>query len=663
MNKPKLPHCSQFLLLCILCLTLSACANAGSAGTRIDGVDVSQEIDEYLSDFVECYTSDVVEEAEPSMIIQTRDISVDGREGLLVEYTDRSGRLWRYELSFYGNTENTIINYYFCDHFVWIHRQHNHYSSTVLSADYPDVLYTEDESWILMGEEVYLFRDGSRLERMEELPELPLPDELTAAGENSALAYGREADLHMIRGEYAQAVETLQTGVDVTGDKWLAERLDYLRANLVLAKVERYKDGKFLQEMSYLYEYDAHGNETKNLYYSQRGHLWSGWEREYGPQGEELKYTCYEKGGVSYWEEYGYDQDGKMLWHTRCRGETAEEYQAAYREEYEYDERGNVAEYRYYREDGELILREEYKYDDAGRRVWELRKFDDGGTRYSDEYEYDSFGNVIERISYDADGEIYFREQQEYDEVGNQTKSLLYGGDGELGSWEEWQYDEAGKITKYAVYNEGESIDYWREYEYDRLGREIRRTEYNGDGKIYCLQERVYAADGSSARETYYGENGIEHWKESEYDQQGNMIRSAFYDSDGSPGSWWEREYDENGVMRKSVSYRRDGSVESWYEYNAAGHATREVLYDADENLLKWDEYQYDQYGHCVHIDCFDEDGELIKQEDKCYDALGNLVSHSFWTPDSETTYTHVNEYRLMGTWQRRKQGIGEVDD
>lgn len=675
-------------LLCGICIALSACAGAGSTGAKIGGVDVSQEIDEYLNDFVGLYTSNVIEETEPAVIIEERDYPADSDNGaLLVEYTDRSGRLLRYELCFYGETGNTVINYYFCEHFIWVHRQKNHYSSAVLDADYPDILYSEDENWILMDEDVYLLHDDKTLEKTDgELPGIPLPEELAAVagetagvGERPAKAYGREADLSMMRGEYAMAAETLRDGADVTGDARLADRLGYLRENLVLVKVARYKGRQFLQEMSYRYEYDDLGNETKNLYYSRKGQILSGWEREYDPKGNPVKSVCYDKGEITYWEEYGYDQDQNLLCYAR-RGEKREKYQ-----EHEYDENGNRTKTReyYYNEDGDLNNWCEYEYDAAGNLAREVRKFEfregDEIDRYHEEYEYDSAGNTTKHTSYDEDGEIGYREEYErdeaghtikyvdygrdekildwveyeYDEAGHEIKWVRYEGAGRISDWAEWKYNEAGSLMRYFLYSGEKSIAHWREYEYDAQGREVKSVVYNEEGKISCLIENSYGTDRSNSKEIYYDDEGVKYRRESEYDKAGHLVLFAYFDRDSSLRSRWEREYDENGVMRKDIRYNKDENIYFWYEYNEAGHATKELNYKTDGSLEKWCEYQYDQSGNCVHIDSFKEDGVVNHREDKSYDALGNLTRHTIWTPDGETVYTHTNKYRLKGTWQR----------
>ncbi len=107
MKRAKLWKC--IFLFCGICLALSSCGGTAGTGTKstgmeIGGVDVSQEMEEYINHFVSLYTSDAMDsgdetgKAEPEVIIEERDfhralpwaLPLDGDNGaLLVEYSDR----------------------------------------------------------------------------------------------------------------------------------------------------------------------------------------------------------------------------------------------------------------------------------------------------------------------------------------------------------------------------------------------------------------------------------------------------------------------------------------------------------------------------------------------------------------------------------------------
>ena len=144
----------------------------------IDAMGISQEIDNYVKDFIELYTSNTFDDTMPTMIIEEKDIP-DNIENVtsFIVYSDLSGKRLRYKLNYYGETGNQVINYYLCESFVWISRQSNYYSSWILTVGYSDVLYSQIDNWIIMGETVYKIHDNGELEEMEETQlEVPLPE-------------------------------------------------------------------------------------------------------------------------------------------------------------------------------------------------------------------------------------------------------------------------------------------------------------------------------------------------------------------------------------------------------------------------------------------------------------------------------------------------------
>ena len=151
---------------------------AASQAVDIDAIDISQEIDNYVKGFIELYTSIAFDDTMPTMIIEEKDVpdNIEDADSFMV-YSDLSGKRLRYKLNYYGETGNQVINYYLCENFVWISRQSNYYSSWILTAGYSDVLYSQIDNWIIMGETVYKIQDNGELEEMEETQlEVPLPE-------------------------------------------------------------------------------------------------------------------------------------------------------------------------------------------------------------------------------------------------------------------------------------------------------------------------------------------------------------------------------------------------------------------------------------------------------------------------------------------------------
>ena len=131
----------------------------------------NREIDTYLQDFVDLYTSNALEDTENQLIIEEREFLADnGNSADIIKYSDLSGNCLRYELHYYGETGNRTVNYYMCEDFYWINDQRNHYSSWIYHPEYSNVLYSEVANWIVMYGTVYSMHDSGELEKMQEAP-------------------------------------------------------------------------------------------------------------------------------------------------------------------------------------------------------------------------------------------------------------------------------------------------------------------------------------------------------------------------------------------------------------------------------------------------------------------------------------------------------------
>ena len=153
-----------------------------------ESLDILREIEEYRSRFIELYSSNALSDefpdVEPEMIIEEHDFPSDSSEGAsLTVYSSLWGKHLRYELHYYGETGNSVINYYLCKNFVWVSRQNNYYSSQTLSAEYSDVLYSTIENWIITDEAAYIMHDNGELEETDRARlenEIYMPDEVAA---------------------------------------------------------------------------------------------------------------------------------------------------------------------------------------------------------------------------------------------------------------------------------------------------------------------------------------------------------------------------------------------------------------------------------------------------------------------------------------------------
>ena len=143
----------------------------------LDAMAISNEIDHYIENFIDLYTSNTLGDTAPVMVIEEQNFPSDNDNGAsLTVYSDLSGKRLRYELRYYGETGNQVINYYLCEDFVWISRQSNYYSSWILADGDSDILYSEIDNWVIVGETLYIMHDNGGLEETEITQlEVPLP--------------------------------------------------------------------------------------------------------------------------------------------------------------------------------------------------------------------------------------------------------------------------------------------------------------------------------------------------------------------------------------------------------------------------------------------------------------------------------------------------------
>ena len=156
--------------------------------------DITREIDEYIRHFIGLYTSNYLDDTAPAMVVWGQEFPGDNEnEASLTVYSDLSGNHLRYELHYYGETGNQIINYYLCENFVWVSSRYNCYSSWMLSAGDSNILYSEIDNWIIMGETVYIMHDNGELEETDK-PRLgiPMPEEIA---ESTSYSYTKIGDV------------------------------------------------------------------------------------------------------------------------------------------------------------------------------------------------------------------------------------------------------------------------------------------------------------------------------------------------------------------------------------------------------------------------------------------------------------------------------------
>lgn len=72
--------------------------------------------------FINLYSTNAMNNSDSSMRIEEfeTELGNDGSVATLVKYLDNENRCLRYRVELYGETMNTVINYYLCEKFVLI---------------------------------------------------------------------------------------------------------------------------------------------------------------------------------------------------------------------------------------------------------------------------------------------------------------------------------------------------------------------------------------------------------------------------------------------------------------------------------------------------------------------------------------------------------------
>ncbi|MBP3475833.1 MAG: hypothetical protein J6K48_05895 [Lachnospiraceae bacterium] len=140
-----------------------------------------EEIEAYQNKYISLYTSNVETDSTAFVRTEKEEVTLDDSGSIadVTKYYDAATDVClRYEVSVYGETMNMVINYYFCDHFIWVSRLQNHYGSWILSKG-QDVFWSEVGNWVIEDGAVYRIYDNHEWEQIEQSEiDIPLMDEV-----------------------------------------------------------------------------------------------------------------------------------------------------------------------------------------------------------------------------------------------------------------------------------------------------------------------------------------------------------------------------------------------------------------------------------------------------------------------------------------------------
>ncbi|MCM1253272.1 MAG: hypothetical protein NC321_10660 [Clostridium sp.] len=235
--------------------------------------------------------------------------------------------------------------------------------------------------------------------------------------------------------------------------------------------------------------------------------------------------------------------------------------------------------------------------------------------------------------------------ESEYREDGQLSAWIDYSRDGSVARWREYRYDEAGNLIESTEYNISGNITNKWTYAYDEEGNIIEEAKYL-DGKLYSRYECEYEYLEAGKRKKWveYSYEDIFSYGEYEYDEAGN-VKEEYRNVLGGIESYctYQYRYNEAGDIEKEIRYDEDGSVYRWqeYRYDEAGNLLSQTASYAHNGVYERREYRYGKNGEIIKETRL-VDGEITNQREYEYDEWGNLKEDDYNTYEYEyeTLYT-----------------------
>lgn len=243
------------------------------------------------------------------------------------------------------------------------------------------------------------------------------------------------------------------TRYDKDGEIISVTEREYDGSNHLLAEVSTYTDDGFEERTEYNYnsdgncisekysyggttehEYDANGNEIKNIYYDENGEGKVQFEAEYDAEGNETKRIDYEydmDGGITTTEAVSAYDDAGNLVERKSSGGWDEFWQR-----YEYDAKGNNTKITELDQEGNVLSETSYEYNEEGEQTKYVTI--DGASTVIQSAEYDAQGFLLSRT---VDG-TELSVTEEHDEAGNLTRRAFSDSTGVV---EEYTFTYAEK--------------------------------------------------------------------------------------------------------------------------------------------------------------------------------------------------------------------------
>jgi hypothetical protein len=215
-------------------------------------------------------------------------------------------------------------------------------------------------------------------------------------------------------------------------------------------------------------------------------------------------------------------------------------------QEYSYDEDGRLASLIEYDYDDNLVGQNKYEYDEEGR----LSKLTEyyGLVSDTETYTYDEKGNLVKSRKEDEYGTLIRMSTHAYDAKGNKIRTVTYNPDTEEPSRiSEFNYDPNGSLLEETVSDPDGAVLTRKTYKYDSKNRKTEYAEQDlATGKI-TTRTYKYDPQGNLTEETRSVKSGDE-----------TSLETLIYTNDEA-GNWTQIESNKDGSTvitdTRSISY------------------------------------------------------------------------------------------------------------
>jgi hypothetical protein len=250
-------------------------------------------------------------------------------------------------------------------------------------------------------------------------------------------------------------------------------------------------------------ELDENGNPLIEIKYSDDGEMEDKNSYRYNSEGKLLEHTLlYAVEDVTEKRILTRDEKGRLVNEVKYYGDDSGEHT-----EYIYDEKDNLAERKYFDEEGAYTAKETFKYDDTGSLTEHIKYNNTDAIE-----EHTTFtrpdDKTIEQTEHHPDGSLASKTLIKFNEEGKELSSEQTTADGKIISAVINVYDEKGNVT------EKHYKDFYSKtvrYEYDEHNR--------------CIMQELFDSNNVLVRKNLYA-----------FDDDGNVISESTYEMDTTRG-------------------------------------------------------------------------------------------------------------------------------